>query len=42
MDKAFLGDAGKIFKGRITVSRDGMLFSLPAGDTRIIQDTVMR
>jgi ribonuclease Z len=32
---AFVGDAGKFFTGSITVGEDGMLFSLPAGQTTI-------
>jgi ribonuclease Z len=32
---AFVGDAGQFFKGPITVGEDGMLFSLPAGQTTI-------
>jgi ribonuclease Z len=34
---AFLGDATKFFANPITVGEDGMLFSLPAGDTSIQQ-----
>ena len=32
---AFLGDAGKLFSGPITIGEDGMLFSLPAGSNDI-------
>jgi ribonuclease Z len=32
---AFVGDAGQFFQGPITVGEDGMLFSLPAGQTTI-------
>jgi ribonuclease Z len=32
---AFVGDAGQFFKGPITVGEDGMLFSLPVGQTTI-------
>jgi ribonuclease Z len=32
---AFVGDAGQYFQGPITVGEDGMLFSLPAGQTSI-------
>jgi ribonuclease Z len=32
---AFVGDAGQFFKGPMTVGEDGMLFSLPAGQTTI-------
>ncbi len=35
LNAAFLGDAPSIYKGPITVSRDGQLFSLPAGSTAI-------
>jgi ribonuclease Z len=35
LDAAFLGAAPKIFKGPITVGKDGMLLSLPAGSTAI-------
>lgn len=34
---AFLGDAAQFFDKPITVGEDGMLFSLPAGDTSIQQ-----
>jgi ribonuclease Z len=32
---AFVGDAGQFFQGPITVGEDGMLFSLPTGQTSI-------
>jgi ribonuclease Z len=35
LNSAFLGDAPTIYRGPITVSRDGQLFSLPAGTTTI-------
>jgi ribonuclease Z len=35
LNAAFLGDAPKIFKGPITVGRDGMLLSLTPGGTAI-------
>jgi ribonuclease Z len=35
LNAAFLGDAPKIFKGPITVGRDGMLLSLPTGSTAV-------
>ncbi|MFA6606817.1 MAG: MBL fold metallo-hydrolase, partial [Sphingomonas sp.] len=34
---AFLGDAAQHFAGPIIVGEDGMLFSLPAGATTIMQ-----
>jgi ribonuclease Z len=34
-DATFLGDAPKIFKGPITVGKDGMLLSLAAGNTTV-------
>ena len=37
MNAAFLGGASKQFAGPITVGEDGMLFSLPAGGTEIVQ-----
>jgi ribonuclease Z len=37
---AFVGDAGKFFRGPITVGEDGMLFSLPAGQTTIERKTL--
>jgi hypothetical protein len=30
-----VGDAGQFFQGPITVGEDGMLFSLPTGQTSI-------
>jgi ribonuclease Z len=35
LNAAFLGDAPKIFKGPITVGKDGMMLSLPAGSTAV-------
>jgi len=35
LNGAFLGDAPALYRGPITVSRDGQLFSLPAGATVI-------
>lgn len=35
LNAAFLGDAPKIYKGPITVGRDGMLLSLPVGSKAI-------
>lgn len=35
LNAAFLGDAPKIFKGPITVGKDGTMVSLPAGGTSI-------
>jgi ribonuclease Z len=35
LNSAFLGDAPTIYRGPITVSRDGQLFSMPAGTTSI-------
>lgn len=35
LNAAFLGDAPSIYKGPITVGRDGMLLSLPAGSAAI-------
>lgn len=35
LNAAFLGDAAKNYHGPITVAKDGMLFSLPAGSTVI-------
>jgi ribonuclease Z len=35
LNAAFLGDAPRIFKGPITVGRDGMLVSLTAGSTAV-------
>jgi len=35
LNAAFLGDAPKIFKGPITVGKDGMMMSLPAGATAV-------
>lgn len=35
LNPVFLGDAGDIFSGPITVGEDGMLISLPAGGTEI-------
>ena len=33
---AFLGDAKKLYNGPITIGEDGMLFSLPAGNKKIL------
>ncbi len=33
---AFLGDAKKLYRGSITIGEDGMLFSLPAGNKKIL------
>jgi ribonuclease Z len=38
---AFLGDAKKFFQGPITVGEDGMLFSLPAGDKKIRERSLL-
>jgi ribonuclease Z len=35
LNAAFLGDAPKIFKGSITVGKDGLLVILPAGTSTI-------
>lgn len=35
LESAFIGDAGSKFDGKITVGRDGMIFSLPAGTEKI-------
>jgi ribonuclease Z len=35
LNAAFLGDAPRIFKGPITVGRDGMILSLPTGNTSV-------
>jgi len=37
---AFLGDAPGIFNGPIRVAEDGLLISLPAGDTAINQTMI--
>jgi ribonuclease Z len=36
----FLGDAKKGFSGPITIAEDGMLFSLPEGNKKIIQKSL--
>lgn len=38
---AFLGDAGKFFHGPITIGEDGMLFSLPAGNKKILKSWLL-
>lgn len=38
---AFTGDAGRYFHGEILVGEDGMLFSLPAGNTSIDRQALM-
>jgi ribonuclease Z len=38
----FLGDAGKYYKGPITIGEDGMLISLPAGSDKVSIQKVMR
>ena len=40
LDAAFLGDAASRFNGPISVGRDGLLISLPAGGTEISQRMV--
>ncbi len=42
MNPAFLGDAARQFSGPITVGEDGMLFSLPAGGSGIVQSGLKR
>ncbi len=37
LNSAFLGEAEKYYSGPITVGADGMLFSMPAGSSRIIK-----
>ncbi|MBN1664092.1 MAG: MBL fold metallo-hydrolase, partial [Deltaproteobacteria bacterium] len=37
----FLGDAKKGFHGPITIAEDGMLFSLPVGNKKIIQKSLL-
>lgn len=37
LNKTFIGDAGKFFNGHITVAVDGLLFSLPAGNKKILK-----
>ena len=37
IEGVFLGDAGSEFDGPITIGRDGILFSLPAGSDKIIK-----
>ena len=38
---AFLGDAAKHFDGPITVGEDGMILTLPAGDTTITHKNLL-
>lgn len=40
-ESVFLGDASAEFSGPITVGKDGMLFSLPAGSDAIAQDEAL-
>ena len=35
LESVFIGDAGSNFEGKITVGRDGMIFSLPVGTDKI-------
>jgi ribonuclease Z len=38
---AFLGDAKKFFHGPITIAEDGMIFSLPAGNKKILKGSIL-
>ena len=38
---AFLGDAKKFYHGPITIGEDGMLFSLPAGNKKILERALL-
>jgi len=40
-ETVFLGDASSEFSGPITVGKDGMIFSLPAGSDAITQDEAL-
>ncbi len=40
LDAAFLGDAGSSYAGPISVGRDGLMISLPAGSTAITESMV--
>lgn len=41
LEPLFVGDAGSIFDGTITVGADGMLFSLPAGSEKILRSDAL-
>ena len=38
---AFMGDAKKIFRGPITIAEDGMFFTLPAGNKKILKSSFL-
>jgi len=40
LNAAFVGDAPKLFRGKLTVAHDGLLVSLPAGQEDVIYRTV--
>jgi ribonuclease Z len=37
LNKTFMGDAKKFFNGPITIGVDGLLFSMPAGNKKILK-----
>jgi ribonuclease Z len=41
LKSAFLGDSRKFYRGPITIGEDGMLFSLPAGNHKILKGSLL-
>jgi len=41
LKSAFLGDAKKFFHGPITIGEDGMFFTLPAGNKKILKGSIL-
>ena len=42
LSSIYLGDAGKYYRGPITLGEDGLLFSLPANDDRILVKNLLQ
>jgi len=42
LNNIYLGDAGKYFKGLITIGEDGMLFSLPVNNDKIMVNKLLK
>jgi ribonuclease Z len=41
LKSAFMGDAKKYYQGPITIGEDGMIFSLPAGNKKILKGSLL-
>jgi ribonuclease Z len=42
LNNMYLGDAGKYYKGPITIGEDGMLFSLPANSGKMSVSNLLK